>query len=256
MAATKALVLITGANQGLGFAAATHLANTGRYHLLMAARSREKAEAAIQELQSKSSTVDTAAFTPLVLDVTDDDSIRAAAQEVTDRFGSLDILINNAGISRPADPTLGLRESYRAVFELNVFGVAVMTATFLPLLRASTYPDRRIVNVSSGLGQIGIALSPSSPYNVNAFALPVYRSSKTAVNMITAVDAVTLAKEGILAVAVDPGYCRTNFNGNRGLKDPVLGAQAIVRAATEGNPKEMVGSFVDDDNSLAEFGWQ
>ncbi|PWY70795.1 NAD(P)-binding protein [Aspergillus sclerotioniger CBS 115572] len=252
---TKPLILITGANQGLGFATATHLANTGRYHLLIAARSLEKAETAIQELQTNSSTVDSTALTPLVIDVTDDDSIRAAAQTVTDRFGSLDILINNAGISRPADPTLGLRDSFRAVFELNVFGVAVMTATFLPLLRASTYPDRRIVNVSSGLGQIGIALSPTSPYNVHAFALPIYRSSKTAVNMLTAVDAVTLAEEGILAVAVDPGYCRTNFNGNRGLKDPGVGSLAIVRAATEGNAKEMVGGFVDDDNSLEEFGW-
>ncbi|RAK99577.1 NAD(P)-binding protein [Aspergillus ibericus CBS 121593] len=255
MPTTKPLVLITGANQGLGFATASQLASTGRYHLLIASRSREKSAAAIQELQALSNTVDATAFTPLVLDVTDDESIRTAAQEVTDQFGSLDILINNAGISRPADPSLGLRESFRAVFEINVFGVAVMTATFLPLLRASTYPDRRIVNVSSGLGQIGVALSPSSPYNVNAFALPIYRSSKSAVNMITAVDAVTLAKEGILAVAVDPGYCRTNFNGNRGRKDPGLGAQVIVRAATEGDPKEMVGRLVDDDDSLAEFGW-
>ena len=253
--ATKPLVLITGANQGLGFATATHLAHTGRYHLLMAARSREKAEAAIQALQAQSPAVDATALTPLVLDVTDDDSIRAAAQVVTDRFGSLAILINNAGISRPADPTLGLRDSFRAVFELNVFGVAVMTATFLPLLRASTYPDRRIVNVSSGVGLIGIALSPTSPYNAHAFTLPIYRSSKAAVNMITAVDAVTLAAEGILAVAVDPGYCRTNFNGNRGFKDPALGSRPIVRAATEGNPREMVGGLVDDDESLAEFGW-
>ncbi|KAJ0415518.1 hypothetical protein BJY00DRAFT_304882 [Aspergillus carlsbadensis] len=99
-------------------------------------------------------------------------------------FGSLDILINNAGISSSPDHArYTLRENFRADFEVNVFGVAVITNAFLPLLREYTYHDRRIVNVTSGLGHIGITLSPTS-------------DSKCALNMITAVDAVTLAEEG------------------------------------------------------------
>lgn len=88
------------------------------------------------------------------------------------------------------------------MFETNVFGVAVMTATFLPLLRASKYHDRRIGNVTSGLGQIDIAYSPPSEYNAKMWELPVYRSSKSAINMISAVDDVSLEKENILTFSL------------------------------------------------------
>ncbi|KAE8154268.1 hypothetical protein BDV25DRAFT_147815 [Aspergillus avenaceus] len=213
MTTTKPLILITGASQNIGFETAQHLANT----------------------------VDPSSLTPLILDITDDVSIAAAAQFVKDKFGKLDILINNAGVLGPPDPNASVRDTYRAVFEVNVFGVAVVNTTCLPLLRASTYHDRRIVNVTSALGQIGIAYSESSEYNARKFALPVYRSSKTALDMITAVDAVSLADEGILVVAAHPGYCKTSSNGYSGWKDPRQGALSIVRAATEGDPKDLFG---------------
>ncbi|KAL4992935.1 putative short-chain dehydrogenase [Aspergillus recurvatus] len=253
MSSGKPLVLITGANQGIGFAAAQILASTGKYHLLIGARSQPKAEAAVQQLLSLAAA---AAATPLVIDVADDASILAAAKLVTDRFGSLDILINNAGISgQPEQPGLTLREKFHQVFDVNVFGVAAVTAAFLPLLRASKYHDRRIVNVTTGLGHIGMALSPTSDYNIKAWALPVYRSSKTALNMITAVDAVTLAEEGISAILAAPGFTRTNFTGGHGVKDASEGAKEIVRAATEGNPGDLVGKVVDAEHTLEEFGW-
>ncbi|KAL4784207.1 putative short-chain dehydrogenase [Aspergillus varians] len=251
MSATKPLILITGANQGIGLATAQNLASTGKYHLLVGARSQSKAEGTAQQLSSLNPDV-----TPLVIDVTDDASITAAAKSVTDQFGSLDILINNAGISAsPEHASLSLRENYRAVFEVNVFGVAVVTSTFLPLLRASKYHDRRIVNITTGLGQLGIALSPTSEYNIKAWALPVYRSSKTALNMVTAVDAVTLAEEDISVVLAAPGFTRTNFTGGNGVKDAAQAAVQIVRAATEGGPKEYLGKIVDEEASLEEFGW-
>lgn len=90
----------------------------------------------------------------MTLDLTDDASIAAAVQSVTERFGSLDILINSAGVSTGGSD-LGLRDEFRSVFETNVFGAAVLIDLFLPLLRASTYHDRRIVNVTSGAGQSG-----------------------------------------------------------------------------------------------------
>lgn len=73
--------------------------------------------------------------------------------------------------------------------------------------------------------------------------------------MITAVDAVSLEMENILAVHAAPGFCRTNFGGDQGVKSAEEGALPIVRAATEGSPKELFGKLVDDENTLVEFGW-
>ncbi|KAE8145189.1 hypothetical protein BDV25DRAFT_165219 [Aspergillus avenaceus] len=250
----KPLILITGANQGIGFATAQHLANTGNYHLLIGARSILKGETAITELLANSP-VDRSSLTPIVIDVTDDASIASAATFVTDTFGKLDILINNAGICKSPDPAATLRDSFRTIFETNVFGVAVITAAFLPLLRASQYPDRRIVNVSTGLGQFGVVYSPTSPYGAIHFSLTEYRSSKAAVNMITAVDAVRLKDEGILVVAASPGYCRTNFTGGKGVKDAAQGARNIVRAAVEGEPESLFGTLVAEEYPVEEVGW-
>ncbi|KAL4735269.1 hypothetical protein BDV11DRAFT_37862 [Aspergillus similis] len=249
MTTVRPLILITGANQGLGFTAAKQLVSTGKFRLLIGARSQEKADGTIKELGGSDD------LTPVVVDLDSDKSIEAAAAFVQERFGSLDILINNAGINRSSNPDATLRETYRAVFETNVFGPAIMVENFLPLLRASQYPDRRIVNVTSGLGLIGMAYSPTSEYSAKVWELPVYRGSKAATNIITAVDAVRLREEGILVVLAAPGYCRTSFGGYTGVKDPEEGAQPIVRAAVEGSPDELFGKIVDDENINKEFGW-
>jgi len=83
MAASKALVLITGANQGIGFATAQHLASSGKYHVLLGSRSATKADAAIQHLLGdKQYPVEASAVSPITIDVTDDESIIAAAKLV------------------------------------------------------------------------------------------------------------------------------------------------------------------------------
>lgn len=156
----------------------------------------------------------------MALDLDSDRSIKAAATYIREQFGSLDIFVNNNGINQSSDPNATLHETYRAVFETNVFGVAVVIDAFLPLLRASKYPDRRIVNVTSGLGRIGIAYSPTSEYSAKIWDLPVYRTSKTALNMINAVDVVRLQKGNILSIVVFPGHCRTEFEGGSGVKSP------------------------------------
>lgn len=242
MSATKALILVTGANQGLGFATAKQLASNGNFHVLVGARGEPKAQTAVEELLSE---VPGATVTPIALDVTDDASISAAAQTVSDKYGHLDILINNAGVGQvPGEP---VREKYRQIFEVNVFGVAAMMDAFLPLLRASTYPDRRIVNVTSGLGQISMAGKKDYPFNAKAWFAPDYRSSKAALNMITAAHAVTLADDKIAVIAAAPGFCRTRFTGGQGKKDATAGASVIARAATEGNAEELSGTFVADE---------
>lgn len=119
-------------------------------------------------------------------------------------------------------------------FETNVFGVAVMNDKFLLLIRKSTYPQRRIVTVTSGLGMFGVALTESSPYNAWNYKFPVYRSSKSAVNMVCAVD----MNENIATVLVEPGYCRTAFGGFQGHKGADEGGRvslpvSLLRAITK-----------------------
>ena len=145
------------ANRELGYAAVKQLGSTGKVRLLIGAQTHEKAEKAIKKLGSSSD-----GLTPVTLDLDSDGSIKAIATYIREQFGSLDIFVNNGGINRSSDSNATLHETYRAVFETNVFGVAVVIDAFLPLLRASKYPDRRIVNVTSGLGRIGIAYSPTS----------------------------------------------------------------------------------------------
>ncbi|KAH7149819.1 hypothetical protein B0J13DRAFT_548915 [Dactylonectria estremocensis] len=242
MASPKTLVLVTGANQGIGFAIARQLASSAKYHVLVGARTASKAEAAVQELQKAA---DKLVLTPITLDVSDDGSVAAAAKTVLDQFGHLDILINNAGLGEVPGATV--RERYRQIFEVNVFGVAVVTEAFLPLMRASTYPDRRIVNVSSGIGLITMAGEEGYEFNAKAWYVPEYRSSKAALNMITAAQSVKFSDDNIAVIAAAPGMCRTRFTGDQGMKDASDGAKAIVRAATEGDPKELTGTFVADE---------
>ncbi|TGJ80677.1 hypothetical protein E0Z10_g8079 [Xylaria hypoxylon] len=250
----KPLVLITGANQGLGYATAKILVDSGEYHVILACRSLAKGIEAINQLKSENPNVDTKALTPLVVDITDDASITAAKDTVENEFGHLNILINSAAVNGQIPIRKpGLRENYQIIFDTNVFGVAIMTQTFLPLLRASTYADRRIVNVTSGLGQIGVALAEDSTYYATNFPAPEYRSSKAALNMITAVDAVQLKSEGIHVILVAPGYTATGLNAYSGRKTPSEGAVPIVRAATDGSGAQMTGKLHAEE--LLEYGW-
>jgi NAD(P)-dependent dehydrogenase (short-subunit alcohol dehydrogenase family) len=149
-----------------------------------------------------------------------DDSIFAAAKVVKNKFGHLDVPVNNAGINSSSNKNATLRENLRAVFETNVFGVSVMNEAFRSLIRVSKHSRRRIVIVTSGLGMFGVALNDNSPYNIAKFpVVPAYRRSKSAVNMLAAFDNVTLRGENIPVVLVEPGYCRTAFGNFKGDKD-------------------------------------
>lgn len=249
------VILITGANQGLGYEALKILASVGKHQFIVAARSQQKSEDAITRILRATGAAD-ADFTPVVIDLESDESIFTAAKIVEDKFGFLDILINNAGINRSSNCNATLRENYRAVFETNVFGVAVMNEAFLPLLRASTYPQRRIVTVTSGLGMFGVATKETSPYNIKKFpVVPAYRASKSAVNMISVFNSSTLQEEDIGSVLVEPGYCRTAFGGFQGDKDAADGGRVIARVAVECENGELGLRVLDDEGKFEEFGW-
>jgi NAD(P)-dependent dehydrogenase (short-subunit alcohol dehydrogenase family) len=219
------IALITGANKGIGLETARLLGARG-FTVLLGCRDEERGRRAEAELRAGGETAHA-----VTLDVTDAASITNAAKRIESEYGRLDILVNNAGIARgdgsgrPSETTLA---TMRAVFETNVFGPVAVTNAMLPLLRRS--PSARIVNVSSEVGSIGSMTNPKSPLYPMA-SIP-YPSSKTALNMVTAMYAKELGGAGILVNAANPGYCATDLNDHQGFRRPAEGAEVIVHLAT------------------------
>ena len=241
------IALVTGANKGIGRAAAEQLAALGMTVLIGARDPRrgEEAAAAVRAAGGDAHAV--------TLDVTDPATVQEVAKHVEERFGHLDVLINNAGITgsgqvSPADaydqvPSTVDLDMVRAVFETNVFGVIAVTNAMLPLLRRSPAP--RIVNVSSHAASLTLTSDPGGPF---ATLLPsaAYSPSKTALTALTVQYANELRKDGVLVNAVAPGYVDTDSNNHSGYLTPAQGAAALVRLATLGADGPTAGFFGED----------
>ena len=241
------IALITGANKGIGRAAAGQLAALGMT-VLIGARDPRRGDEAAAALRAAGGSAHA-----VTLDVTDQASARAAAKQIEERFGHLDVLINNAGITgsgqvSPEDahdqvPSSVDVDMVRAVFETNVFGVIAVTNAMLPLLRRSPAP--RIVNVSSAAGSLTIASDPDGPL-AGLLASAAYTPSKTALNALTVQYANELRKNGILVNAADPGYVDTEINNHSGYLTVAQGAAVLVRLATLGADGPTAGFFSED----------
>lgn len=243
------IALVTGANQGIGFQVAKELVAHG-WTVLVGARDSEKGQAAAGKIGRG------AEFMPL--DVTDAGSIAEAADRIRTKHGRLDLLVNNAAISRPphakevalADymktmsaTTISL-DDMRAIWETNVFAVVAVTQAMLPLLRAA--PAARIVNVGSGAGSLTLNADPAFLYR-NTFS-PGYAGSKTAMNVVTLSFAIELESEGIRVNAVSPGFTSTNLNNFEGTESLEDGAREVVRVALlEGDTRS--GAFTAWQNA-------
>ncbi|NUO56227.1 MAG: SDR family NAD(P)-dependent oxidoreductase [Hamadaea sp.] len=247
---TTKIALVTGANKGIGRAAAEQFAELG-WTVVIAARSAERGEEAAAALRAAGGDA-----YAVRLDVTDPASVTAAAAEVADRFGHLDVLVNNAGISgAAADSPMDVRDQIpsvadmdvvRAVFETNVFGVIAVTNAFLPLLRRSA--AGRVVNLSSDAA----SLSWTSDQGGKFAAMPpaiAYAPSKTAVNALTVQYAHELREAGILVNAAAPGFCATDINAHLGHRTAAEGAAVVVRLATL-DADGPTGGFFGDDGPL------
>jgi NAD(P)-dependent dehydrogenase (short-subunit alcohol dehydrogenase family) len=231
----KTTALVTGANKGIGYAIAEQLGATGM-RVLVGARSDTGREEAVERLRA--SGVDAHGVR---LDVTSDESVADAAAEVEERFGRLDVLMNNAGISGPFDPvtwtqdptTLDL-DVVRQVVDVNVYGVVRVTNAMLPLLRRSPAP--RIVNASSSMGSLGRQPGP---------VMAAYAPSKTFLNGITTQYARAFADTPVIVNAACPGLVATDFNGFSGDRTAAQGAATAVRLATlpDDGPR---GGFFED----------
>ena len=249
--AYEEIALVTGANKGIGGAAAEQLAARGMT-VLIGARDQRRGEEAAGALRAAGGNAHA-----VVLDVTDQDTIRAAARQIEADFGHLDVLINNAGITgsgqvSPADatdqtPSVVELDMIRAVFETNVFGVIAVTNAMLPLLRRSRAP--RVVNVSSHSASLTLTSDPDGPFA----ALPpsaAYNPSKSALNALTVQYANELRKDSVLVNVVAPGYVDTDINNHTGHLTPAQGAAVLVRLATLGADGQTTAGFFSEDGPL------
>jgi NAD(P)-dependent dehydrogenase (short-subunit alcohol dehydrogenase family) len=223
----KKIALVTGANKGIGFEVVRELARLG-LRVFLGARNVKAGRAAAEKLASEGEII----F--LQIDVSDDTSIRTAAQEFSRRCDRLDVLVNNAGIllDDGMDALAVTREVFEDTLRTNTLGPWLVAQAFTPMLKKGRAP--RIINVSSGSGQL--------EGGADGWA-PCYSVSKTALNGVTVQLAATLPKFAVNSVC--PGWVRTDLGGQEATRSVAEGAATIVWLATEA-PPDLTGKFVKD----------
>ncbi len=222
----KPIALITGVSRptGLGLETARQLGHKG-FRVLITARDLSKVEALAKSLKSEGIDVTAAS-----LDVTSDTSVDALCKMVSDTFGKLDVLINNANSVYDAGvKTLSTDfEVVHQALETTLFGAWRMCKAFVPLLRKSS--QARIVNLGSGAGTFADGFWGLGH---NTQGVPAYGIAKNSIHALTAKLAFELADSGILVNAVCPGFVAT-YEGTEamGARPIPDGAKGIVWAAT------------------------
>lgn len=219
------IALVTGSSRGIGREVCRQLAGLG-YTVLVTARSADDAAALAAELGPDAGSI--------ALDVTSDADVARAAATVTDRYGVLDVLVNNAAVTydtwqRATDADLDV---VRGAAETNLYGAWRLTQALLPPLRASRHP--RIVNVSSEAGSLAGM----------GGGTPAYTVSKVALNALTRMLAAELRRDRILVNAVCPGWVDTDMGGPGG-RPVAAGAASVVWAATLPDDGPTGGFFRD-----------
>ena len=222
------MALVTGANRGIGLEVCRQLARRG-LRVVLTARKRSDADAAARTLHDDGLDVISEQ-----LDVTDPVSIRTAAAH-----HQVDVLVNNAAVL--ISENVGIMrtpiENFGKTFETNVFGAIAVAQQLVPGMIARRYG--RIINVSSGAGQ----LSTMTTY------APAYSMSKAALNAFTRLLAAETAQSGVLVNSVDPGWVRTRMGGRSAPRSVEQGAETIVWLATL-PPDGPTGEFFRDKRRI------
>ena len=224
------IALVTGANRGLGLETSRQLLARG-LTVVMAGRD----EATLERARNALPPSDQPRAIAVRLDVTDAGSIRAARETVADRAGRVDVLVNNAAVllSENDDALAISLEAYRRTFETNVFGAIEVCRAFVPQMARARYG--RVVNVSSGAGQLATMASYA----------PAYSMSKAALNAFTRILAATYRESGVQVNAADPGWVRTDMGGPSAPRSLQEGADTIVWLATAPDDGPTGGFFRD-----------
>lgn len=249
MAAFKTTVLVTGGNNGIGFAACELFAAQPNYHCIMASRSVERGQKALESIKSSNPA---GTISLVQLEITSDTSIAAAVKEIQAQHGKIDVLVNNAGVC-PMDFS---RSTLRDCLETNAISPAMVTQAFAPMLLKSV--SARVVYVSSALGSITMRGDPQHMAYDEDYK--VYRTSKAALNMLAACDAWEY--EGKIKVfAYCPGYVITDLAGQREVKEsagiaksPEGSARGLLLIA-EGKRDGENGGFLHDEKVGERYPW-
>jgi NAD(P)-dependent dehydrogenase (short-subunit alcohol dehydrogenase family) len=205
---------VSGGNRGIGHEVARQLAELG-YTVVIGSRDSTRGEEAARELGE--------GVVARQLDVTDDESVERAIASIADEFGRLDVLVNNAGVEGGGWSTSATDvdlDEVRDTLETNLYGAWRLTQAALPLMRRSGYG--RIVNLSSGMGQLS---------DMGGHA-PAYRISKTGLNVLTRMLTAELGDENILVNSCCPGWVRTDMGGPHASRTVEEGADTPVWLAT------------------------
>ncbi|MEZ0333393.1 MAG: SDR family oxidoreductase [Gemmatimonadales bacterium] len=225
---------MTGGNRGIGLEVCRRLGALG-YRVLLGGRNRELAEAAASSLRQGGAQV-----LARILDVTDAGSIRDVAEAVEKEFGGADVLVNNAAVllSESGDVLDVPLDDFRQSMESNAYGPLLLCQALMPGMLQRGYG--RVVNVSSGAGQLASMSDYAPPYSV----------SKTALNALTRLLSYAGRNRNVLVNAVDPGWVRTDMGGPSAPRSVERGADTIVWCATlpDGGP---TGGFFHDRRAIA-----
>ena len=235
---TKKIVFITGANKGIGYEVARQL-TAQEFIVLLGARDPQRGAAAAEKLSAEGE------VHFVLIDVADERSIAAAAEMVSEQWGKVDVLVNNAGISeypaniQPSDVEPSL---FKNIFETNVIGAFAVIHHFLPLLKQSK--TAQIVNVSTTQGSLTLMVDPNS----TAPNVLAYNTSKAALNALTISLAKDLASEQIRINSISPGWVKTDLGTDAAYRTVEQGAAIILKLATMENPP--TGKFLDDNGEI------
>ncbi|MBD2258548.1 SDR family oxidoreductase [Pseudanabaena sp. FACHB-2040] len=217
MAAEQRVALVTGANRGIGFETTRQLAKQG-IKVVLGSRDPKKGEAAAEKLRQEG--LDVVAHQ---LSVTDSGGIKILAELLESEFGRVDILVNNAGILPDAHDGSILSIDVgpiREAMETNAYAPILLAQSFVPLMKQQGYG--RIVNVSSGMGQLSDMGGGHT----------AYRLSKVSLNAITRILANELEGTNIKVNSVCPGWVKTDMGGTGATRSPEQGADTVVWLAT------------------------
>jgi NAD(P)-dependent dehydrogenase (short-subunit alcohol dehydrogenase family) len=210
------VAVVTGANRGIGLETGRQLLERG-LRVAFTGRDLEAVERALGKLEAARGTA-----IAVRMDVTDAATIREAHRTITKQLGPVDVVVNNAAILlfESADVLETPLDGFRETFETNCFGVIEVCREFVPPMAERGYG--RVVNVSSGAGQLA---------RMSSYA-PAYSMSKTAVNAFTRILADTYRDSNVLANVVDPGWVRTDMGGRSAPRSVQQGADTAVWLAT------------------------
>jgi NAD(P)-dependent dehydrogenase (short-subunit alcohol dehydrogenase family) len=229
MANTQRLALITGANKGLGLETARQLSKIDIRCIVTA---RDEHKLTNVKCQFEEEEIDADYYK---LDVTRQIDIQNIKNYISEKYGKLDILVNNAAISLEKTASYQVNTTMdvsianiKEVYETNFFGAVSLTRALLPLIEQSI--AGRIVNLSSELGSITLhADSQSKVYNLKKFA---YNSSKALLNQFTVHLAQNLKNSNTKINSVSPGWVKTDMGSQYAPLEIPDGAKIIVAAAT------------------------